>query len=300
MDWFAKNHPLEPIGEEQAKNIARALVRRKKDLPPGTPVFAAHPANSQVRRIVSHEVAMGRSQFILESLAEAAVKGSREGQVGRWRNLGDSFNEIASKAGFQSSKGNAGRQAINRMRIAVGQAMGVDPSKVDLSKMAVPEQVVRRLQRISDFYSSPKSQEAIFKYLDSWTTFNKSFLLATPRRHVRDAYSNAISGFLETGNAPLQLSSMYAASNIVNGRYDKAISALKQIPHYAALGSDDAVRDAFIRDVGGNGVLVPSVISTASKASAVFSAWVELSPNNSFADVMHAKRASMNSELATR
>lgn len=255
MDWFAKNHPLEPIGEEQAKNIAKALVRRKQDLPAGTPVFAAHPANSQVRRIVSHEIAMGRSQFILESLAEAAVKGSREAQVGRWRNLGDSFNEIASKAGFQSSQGNAGRQAINRMRIAVGQAMGVDPAKVDLSKMAVPEQVVRRLQRIADFYSTPKAQEEVFKYLDKWTTLNKSFLLATPRRHVRDAYSNAISGFLETGNALLQLSSMYAASNVVNGRYDKAMSALKQIPHYAQLGSDDAIRDAFIRDVGGNGVL---------------------------------------------
>lgn len=255
LNWFQQNHPAEPIGLEQATKIARVLVRRKQDLPAGVPVFAAHPANAQVRRIVSHEVAMGRSQFILESLAEAAMKGSREKQIGRWRNLQDSFNEIASKAGFSSSAGNAGKQAVNRLRIAVGQAMGVDPSAVDLSKFAVPERVVRRLQTISDFYSVPKAQEQIFNFLDGWTTLNKGFLLATPRRFVRDKYSNAISGFLETGNAPLQLSSTHAASKIVNGNYEGGMYALRKIPAYAALGSDEAIKEAFIMDVGTHGVL---------------------------------------------
>ena len=257
QDWFAANHPAEPIGEAQALKIATVMKRRAQDLPPGTPVFAAHPANTQARRIINHEVAKSRAAFLLEAVSEAAVEGARSQQLGRYRNLAESWDEIASKSGFQTMENgtSAGKDAVNALRASISQATGTPVEQVDLAQYAIPERVVRRLQRIADFYSAPEAQKEVAGFLDGWTKLFKGFVLATPRRFVRDAYSNAISGWLETGSAPRQLAGMYAASKIVNGDYAGSMDALRSIPRYAGLGSDEAIKDAFIMDVGGNGVL---------------------------------------------
>lgn len=272
MEWFKRKYPLETIGDAvqrqdpvtgamvdvpnpQVVKIARAMVRRKDDLPPGTPVFAAHPANAQVRRIISHEVAMSRANFIVESLAEAAVESGATQQVGRWRNLAQSFNEVGAKTGFQSSNGNAVKNAVEAVKVRIASATGKPIDQIDLAKYAVPEQTVRRLEKIADFYSVPEAQGEILKFLDGWTTLWKSFLLATPRRFVRDAYSNAISGWLETGSAKDSLVGMHAASKIVSGNYDSAMPTLRTIPRYAGMGTDEAIRDQFIQDAGSTGVL---------------------------------------------
>lgn len=254
IKWFRMNHPAEPIGVPQAIKIAQTMVRRKLDLPEGVPVFAAHPANTQARRIISHSVAQSRANFILESLAESSQLGGRSTQVGRFRNLAESWDEIAGGSGFSMSGNTASKDAVNTLRAKMSMASGTPIQNIDLSQYSVPEAVVRRLQRVSDFYSVPKAQGEFTKFLDGWTTLFKSFVLATPRRFVRDAYSNAISGFLETGNAPLQLSSMYTASKIVNGKYDEALSTLRTIPRYAGM-TDQQALDQFLTEAGGTGVL---------------------------------------------
>ena len=255
LKWFRANHPAEPIELDQTTAIARSLSRRRADLPDGTPVFAAHPANTHERRIVSHAVAMGRSNFVLETLAEAAQQAGRTQQVGRWRNLAQSFDEIGSKTGFASSKGAAAKSAINALRAKMSVAMGVDPKSIDLSQFSVPERVVRRLEKMADFYSTSQAQQELTGFLDGWTKLFKGFVLATPRRFMRDAYSNATSIWLETGSASKTLDGMAAANQIANGNYAAAMPALKRIPKYANLPSDEAIRDAFIMDVGTNGVL---------------------------------------------
>jgi hypothetical protein len=254
IEWFKLNHPAEPIGLPQAALIARTMSRRKQDLPANVPVFAAHPANTQSRRIISHAVAQSRANFILESLAEAAIQGGRTQQVGRYRKLSDSWDEIAKKTGFAASGKNAAKSAVDSLRAKISLTSGVPIDQIDLSAMAVPEQVVRRLERIGDFYSVPQAQGEVVKFLDGWTQLFKAFVLATPRRFVRDAYSNAISGFLETGNAPLQLASMNAASKVVAGKYDEALPALKQIPKYAGM-TDEQALNQFLIDSGRTGVL---------------------------------------------
>lgn len=273
--WFETNYPAEPLGQmqqitkqlpngqtqvvdtihPQVIKIARTMRRRAEDLPEGTPIFAAHPANTMARRIVGHEIAKSRVAFLLEALSEAAIEGANTSMPGRFRNLGKSWDEIASKAGFQMGKRQLANNATNALKAAIHKATGKPLANIDLSQYSIAEPVVRRLQKIADFYSEPTAQKAVSDYLDKWTTLFKGFVLATPRRFVRDLYSNAVSGFLETGSVTKQLSGMSAASSIVNGDYDSAMSALRAIPKYAALGDDELIRDAFIKDVGGNGVL---------------------------------------------
>lgn len=254
LNWFRQNHPAEPIELAQTTAIARSLSRRRADLPDGTPVFAAHPANAQSRRILSHAVATGRANFLLETLAEAAQQAGRNTQVGRWRNLAQSFGEIAGKTGFQTAGGNAAKSAANALRAKMSQVLNVDPRSIDLAQFSVPERVVRRLEKMADFYSTSTAQQELTNYLDGWTRLFKSFVLATPRRFVRDAYSNATSIFLETGSGLGTLRGMWAANHIANGNYAAAMPVLRTIPRYAGL-SDDAIRDAFARDVGTHGVL---------------------------------------------
>lgn len=255
VKWFEQNHPAEPIGLEQGIRIAQAMKRRRSDLPNGVPVFAAHPANAQARRMMGHEVALSRANFILEGLAESAVRGDRAQMTGQYRNLAQSFDEIGRKTGFSmAGDGTASKSAMNALRAKMASALGVDPKTIDLSKFAVPERTVRRMERIADFYSVPKAQEVLMGYLDGWTKLFKGFVLATPRRFVRDAYSNAISLFLETGDAPDTLYSMYAASNINAGKWDSAMSALRNIPAYKGL-TDDQIKQAFTVDSATHGVL---------------------------------------------
>ncbi len=270
MDWFKNKYPTEAIGDAvdrpgpnntiikgpnaQVLKIARTMVRRAQDLPDGTPVFAAHPANTQARRIIGHEVNKSRAIFLLESLSEAAVEGAKTQQAGRYRNLAESWDEIGTRAGFQNSDGKVKEEAAIALKNAISKATGVAPDQIDLTKYSVPERVVRRLQKVADFYAAPAAQKEVAGFLDGWTKLFKGFVLATPRRFVRDAYSNAVSGFLETGNGPRQLAAMWNASKIVNGDYAGAMQALRSIPRYSGL-ADDAIKDAFIMDVGGNGVL---------------------------------------------
>lgn len=272
MNWFKNKYPTEAIGDPvqrvvnettgataaspnaQVLKIARTMVRRAQDLPEGVPVFAAHPANTQARRIVGHEVNKSRAIFLLESLSEAAVEGAKTQQAGRYRNLAESWDEIGKRAGFQNSDNKVTAEAAEALKRSISTATGIPVGEIDLTKYSVPERVVRRLQKVADFYATPAAQKEVSGFLDGWTKLFKGFVLATPRRFVRDAYSNAVSGFLETGNAPKQLAAMYNASKIVNGDYAGAMGALRTIPRYTGL-SDEAIKDAFIMDVGGNGVL---------------------------------------------
>lgn len=266
LAWFAKAHPLEPITEPQAVKIARSLARRSQQIGPDVPVFQAHPANTMARRIISSEVKKARAVAVYEAMAESAVRIPKgAAQPGRWRNLDDSWREIAAKSGFeaypQATAGAAVKanpvadNAINRLKTEISRRSGVPIDQIDLQEWAVPERVVRRLERVNETYTSTKALQEIGGFLDSWTTLFKGFVLARPARFVRDAYSNAISIMLETGSAPQTFSTMRAASQIVAGKYDDAMAQLRKIPRYQSLGSDKEIVNAFIRDAGTNGVL---------------------------------------------
>lgn len=254
LAWFRRTHPAEPIGIDQAKAIGRSLSRRRVDLPDGTPVFAAHPANSQQRRILSQAVSLGRASFVLEALSEASEAGVSAVRPGRWRNLQQSFDEIAGKTGFSTAGGNAAKSAANALKAKMAIQLNVDPRTIDLANFAVPERVVRRLEKIGDFYSTSQAQQELTGYLDGWTKLFKGFVLATPRRFVRDAYSNAVSIWLETGSGSRTLNGMTAANHITAGNFARAMPELRKIPEFAQL-SDDAIREAFSVEVGTHNVL---------------------------------------------
>ena len=261
--WFTINHPLEPIGDKQAKGIAHILRRRSTQLPDDVPVFQAHPANAQARKIIDNEIANARSEALLESIAEAAVpEAASQLQPGVWRNLQETYDQTAGSVGFdlKSTRG------ADRLRQKIAAATGRNPADVDLMKYSLPERVARRLQRVGETITSTTSQQELSGFLDGWTTLFKGFVLARPARFTRDAYSNAVSIYLETGNAKATLFGMDTARKILAGKYkDNAMlgltdvpSQLRKIPKYGndqLLDTDQKILDAFLSDAGRLGVL---------------------------------------------
>ena len=252
--WFDTKYPLENIGKAQSDKIARVLMRLKKDLPAGTPAFAAHPANAQARRIIGHEIARSRANFILEALAESAVKIDPQNPlVGQYRNLASSFDEVGRKTGFDFKDGDPTSVLKIFMDKIGGQGAA---SSIDLASYVVPERVVRRLERVSDVYKSSEVQQKVLDGLDMVNVLFKNFALNTrPARFVRDLYSNAVSLFLETGDIMKVGGGMSAARHVMAGNYKNAVPALRAIPEFAGITDDALLVDTFLKEAGTEGVL---------------------------------------------
>lgn len=255
-------HGYDAITEEQGVSIARTMMRLNKNLPDDIPAFAQHPLNAQARNIVNQEMARSNARFIYDSLAEAAINEDANSLVGgRFRRLDSALNEIAGKTGLRVSGGEAAGAVQKNVIDRVAAKLGVAPDAVDLSKIAIPEAVYNRLTKLQDFYSSPAALDEVGNLWNRFTSLTKGFLLAYPSRHVRDAYSNVFSIWLETGSANDTLAGIQLAKKIMAGGFDEVAGEIAKLPRYQGIADRAALKQAFMRDVGGEGVL--STLSTS-------------------------------------
>jgi hypothetical protein len=249
-------HGYDAITNEQGEAIARTMMRLNKDLPADIPAFAQHPLNAQARNIVNQEMARSNAKFIYESLADAAIDAEANTLAGgRFRPLNTALNDIAGKTGLRVSGGEAAGSVQRNVIERIAAKRGVSPDSIDLSKIAIPEAVHNRLTKLQDFYSQPAALDEVGNLWNRFTSITKGFLLAWPSRHLRDAYSNVFSIFLETGSAPDTLAGIQLAKKIVAGGFDEVAGEIAKLPQYQGIANRDALRQAFMRDVGGEGVL---------------------------------------------
>lgn len=255
-NYINRKHNTRAIDQSQGEAIAGVMRRLNKDLPNDVPIFAAHPLNEQTRVIINQEVARANARFVYESLAEAAV-GIQANQIpgAGFRRLDTSANDIAGRVGLAT--GAAGLDPAVQKQIVdrVAAKMGVNPAQVDLSKLAIPEQVYNRLSRIQDFYSSPRAQQEVSGMFDSLTQFWKASILAFPARHVRDAYSNAFSVWLETGDPIAVKRGFGVAKQILAGDIEGALPKLAKLPQYQGIADPNALRSKVMGDIAASGIM---------------------------------------------
>jgi len=253
-EWVDAKHGPDMIDNDRATGLARIMYRLKKDLPDGTPAFAEHPINLQARNIVAQEMARANAGFVYDSIAEVAdQRASNAIPGGGFKTAKAAIEEIASKVGLQTGTGGElSKEVADNVRQRIASKFGTTPDKIDLGNVAIPEKTVELLSAMQDFYAKPRAQEEVVGYLDQFTQLTKSFLLAWPSRHVRDATSNAFSLWLKTGNAADALKGIEASQAILAGDWAKAVPILRELPQYSRLATDDDVRRAFILDGAGN------------------------------------------------
>lgn len=269
-EYINKKHGFDAITDEQGEAIARTMMRLNKDLPSDIPAFAQHPLNAQARNIVNQEMARANARFIYDSLADAAIsQGANTLEGGRFRRLDTALNDIAGKTGLRISGGEAAGTVQRNVASRVAAKLGIAPDAVDLSKIAIPEAVYNRLTRLSDFYSSPAALDEVGNLWNKFTSLTKGSLLAWPSRHIRDAYSNVFSIYLETGSVTDTFVGLQLAKKVLAGQFDEVAGEIAQMPRYQGIANREALKQAFMRDVGGEGVLTTlstSDLLTTSRA----------------------------------
>jgi hypothetical protein len=206
--------------------------------------------------IVNEEIRRTNAESAYEALADAAIAvGKTRVGGGKHISLSEALSRVGDRIGLQSSS----QEARDTLRGLVTESLfgaGTNPRSVRMASLSVPEEVVNRIMRISDFYASPEAQQQVSSMYDKFTTLFKSSVLAWPSRFARDMYSNMFSVWLENGNATETLAGIAAASKILNNQYDDALSYLRKIPRYAnARGGDVEIIRMFQQDVGQTGIL---------------------------------------------
>lgn len=254
--YINRKHGYQAIDQSQGEAIARVMQRLNKDLPSDIPIFAGHPLNEQTRVIINQEVARANAVHIYDSLAEAAL-GSQANQIpgAGFKRLDSAMSDIASRTGIKSGSGGLDPAVQKQLQDRIAARMGVSPTQVDLSQFSIPEQVYNRLSRVQDFYSSPRVQQEVGGMLDSLTQFWKSSILAFPNRHVRDAYSNAISVWLETGDPLATTWGFGLAKDVLAGNIDAVLPKIAKLPQYQNLGTPAAIKTKFLGDVAASGIM---------------------------------------------
>ena len=253
------------VTEEQGIEIARVMRRMAPDLPDNIPVFGTHPILEQMGYIVKEELRRSRAEAAYEALADSAINlGRRQVGGGKHISLSQALARIGDQIGLV--KGSAEARASLRQAVTNSLfAQGTNPKAVRMASLSVPEEVVNRIMRLSDFYAAPESQNEVLGLYDKFTTLFKSSVLAWPSRFVRDMYSNVFSVWLENGNAGETLQGLRNASLILNNKYSEVMPYLMSIPRYAGKTPEE-VKRLFQVDVGRTGIL--SGLATSDLMSA--------------------------------
>ena len=255
-NYINRKHGVRAIDQTQGEGIARVMYRINKDLPDNVPAFAGHPLNEQSRVIISQEVARANARYVYDALAESAVPMQANQIPGSgFKNLSAAVKDIADRVGLKSGTNGLDPAVQQSLVDRISARLGIRPDQVDMSQVAIPEQVYNRLSRVQDFYSSPRVQQEVSGMLDSITQLWKGFILAFPARHSRDMLSNAISVWLETGDPIATTRGFGIAKRVLDGNIDAALPQISKLPQYANLGSPSAVRSAFLQDAAASGVL---------------------------------------------
>lgn len=253
--------PSQAITQRQAEKIARFQMRKDLSLADTTPMFSEHPLVSQSRAVMSQATARSNAREVYRSISEAAIhvgfgqhadtiKGTRFKPVDR------ALNEAARATGLKTSvkTGTASQSVQNILREQIAKINNIPVDQVKLSEWSIPEHVLERLTAVNDFYSRPRTQDAVMNMFGQIGQLYKGFLLAFPSRFTRDIYSNGYQLWTLAKNPADVVYGIKTAQQIVGGNTDAAAALLKELPGYERLTVQQA-RQKVLEDVSRTGIL---------------------------------------------
>lgn len=193
---------INPGGPAVGRKKARALASLLRDLPLDvtreSPLFGQHPVASVNTYLERTAEAMASHEGMLDAMATHVVRNptvtdEATGAISLGMPRPGGKN-ISVKEAIKRMDMTPGAEA--QMRDRISKLIGRSPDEVSLSSVAIPEEMVERLQKM---VALPKSQglaKELMSALDWYTQFWRGGILAWPARSVRDLYSGAVSNWL--------------------------------------------------------------------------------------------------------
>jgi hypothetical protein len=241
----------DPAAEpQQAEYLAKLLHKLPEAVIKDQPLFGQHPVASIAKYVEGRAGAKATIESMYDSLAGiAATKPANLVEGGGHISLAEALNRIGART-LGTEAGEVG--ARQQMRTRLAQRMGLDPDKVDLASISVPEDHVNRLTKVLEGYKSPQAAQDISRLLSEYTRWWKAGILSWPSRIVRDLYSGAFSNWLE---GAFDLESVGAARGLAaKSAFDpQVIEFLKKTPKYASVPDAD-VAAQFYADLASTGL----------------------------------------------
>lgn len=180
-----------PITRSQALKVARTLNALPDDVVTKAPLFGQHPVESIGSYLTGRAESEATMNTMYDSLATFAVN---EPYTSGSRRI--SMKEALRRIGSRTyDEGATGGERHIRERLA--SVLRVDPDKISLAEVSIPEDAVNRLTRARDAYSTGEAASGLLNALDHYTQAWRGGILLWPSRAVRDLYSGAVSNWLE-------------------------------------------------------------------------------------------------------
>lgn len=243
-----------PENMKQATTLAQLLHKLPDHLIRQVPLFGQHPVEMATRYLEGRAGAEAMQGSLYDSLAYMAANSPAElAEQGRHISMKEALARIGART---VQEGDQVLGAAVQMRERLAKRYGLNADSVELATFSVPEELVERLVRARDAYTSPEGASQMMEALRAYQSAWKSHILTWPSRIVRDLYSGAYSNWLE---GALSRRSVHAAKGLLSrGPDDPAfVQMLAKMPLYGG-GADDAVA-RFWADLDATGLMQSSV-----------------------------------------
>ena len=233
-----------PITMKQAMRVARTLNALPEEVVKKAPLFGQHPVESIGSYFTGRAEAEATIGTMYDSLATFAAQGAYTGKS-RHISMKDALRRIGART---YDEGATGGERHIRERLA--SMWGMDPDKISLAEVSIPEDAVTRLTRARDAYTTGEAANGLMNALDHYTQAWRGSILTWPSRAVRDLYSGAVSNWLEGAFEP---GAVNAASGLMSeGSNSQAFR--RWLASQSRYAGDDGLAQ-FYADLSGTGLV---------------------------------------------
>lgn len=214
----------------KAKELANKLLGMDEDaLDEGIRLFDQNPFEAIDKYAAGRSRAIGRANVLQDMVAQTATK-SNEGTsiASALNNMG--MSSTVRTPLLQPNMG-AKQNVVESINRLVGK--GVVKDVADLGNWKTSAELQRRIKNVSTFYDDVQKQSEFFKLIGAITKNFKVWVLATPRRSVRDFYSGGFSNFITHPFVNDQMHGYSIAKRaVLEQDWEGARSLLEKIPRY--------------------------------------------------------------------
>ena len=253
FDWARQNLPA-PAGDARVRQLYVDLADSLRRTPlqaaeQGIPKYG-NSLNDLRNHLMHRATKEAHANTLLNVLADESGLLAQSGDLMRQAaadvpgGIGIGAAEAMRMLGFDAAGGAAA--LANRMNISVD----------DLANISFSRELIDRLNQRISTSRAPAEATGLLGLGKRFTDTFKTLALASPARHLRDAYSGSFASLSRDAFNPLDWA---AGARVAGGNYDAIVSRLRGTAQYPDHFTDEQIIRKFLKEAGGQGLSMGTV-----------------------------------------